>query len=287
VLIGAVLWAAVGVGVVWTNALGTGERFDHLVDRVRLALDPPPDRETLPTIEVTDPPPEPEPSVGFGDEEGPSPSPRPPRRPVDVELRTNPARMFASQDTNDWCAVAGTQMVLAMHGVVDNSLEAQRRLAGGIDRWESWKDSHNGGWGPAAIAESLADHGIEGYEIRSYGRRDLALRDTAAALSLTKAPVILIAWRGAHTWVMTGFRADADPTVFRDATVTGAYIYDPWYPRVSTIWGPSDGPGVFQDAAEMERNFLRWDRPEGDYLERDGKYIAVVPTIPLKDQPAA
>jgi hypothetical protein len=96
--------------------------------------------------------------------------------------------------------------------------------------------------------------------------------------------VILVAWRGAHTWVMTGFRADADPTIFRDATVTGAYVYDPWYPRISTIWGASDGPGVFQDAAEMERNYLRWERPEGEYLERDGKYIAVVPTIPLRDQ---
>ena len=192
--------------------------------------------------------------------------------------------MFASQHTNDWCAVAGVQMVLAMHGVVDNSVESQRRIANRIDEWESRKDSHNGGWGPAAIAEALADNGVEGYEIRSYNRRDLALRDTARAIRETRAPVILIAWRGAHTWVMTGYRADADPTIFRDATVKGAYIYDPWYPRVSTIWGPSDGPGVYQNDAEMERNFLRWARPEGAYPERDGKYIAVVPTIPLGEQ---
>ncbi len=49
----------------------------------------------------------------------------------------------------------------------------------------------------------------------------------------------------------------------------------------------ADKPGTFQDAAEMERNYLRWDRPEGDYVKRDGKFLAVVPTIPLKDQPAA
>ena len=36
----------------------------------------------------------------------------------------------------------------------------------------------------------------------------------------------------------------------------------------------------------MERNYLRWERPEGEYLERDGKYIAVVPTIPLREQAA-
>jgi hypothetical protein len=284
-VIGAILWAAAATGVVWTNTLGMGERFDHLVDRVRLAVDPPPDRETLPTIEITDPLLGVEPAPDERGDERASPTPRPARKPVDVKLPVSPRRMFASQVTNDWCAVAGTQIVLAIHGVLDNSAETQRQLANRIDAWESWKDSHNGGWGPAAIAEALADHGIEGYQVRSYRRRDLALRDAAVALSTTRAPVILIAWRGAHTWIMTGYRADADPSTFRDATITGAYVYDPWYPRVSTIWGPSDPPGVFQDTAELERNYLRWERPEGEYVERDGMYIAVVPTIPLKKQP--
>jgi hypothetical protein len=80
---------------------------------------------------------------------------------------------------------------------------------------------------------------------------------------------------------MTGYRADADPTIFADATVTGTYILDPWYPFVSNIWGASDPPGTFQDAAEMKRNFIGWDRPEGKYPGRDGKFIIVVPTQPL------
>jgi len=107
------------------------------------------------------------------------------------------------------------------------------------------------------------------------------MRDAAVAISGLHAPVILLTWRGAHTWVMTGYRADADPAVFPDARVTGAYILDPWYPRVSSIWGPSDPPGAFQDLAEMRRNYLVWDRPEGRYEERDGLFIAVMPTRPL------
>jgi hypothetical protein len=83
---------------------------------------------------------------------------------------------------------------------------------------------------------------------------------------------------------MTGFRADGDPTVFRDARITGISVFDPWYPTVSTIWGPSDPPGTNQDLAEIKRNFLQWERPEGSYPERDGKYIVIVPTIPLRDQ---
>ena len=76
-----------------------------------------------------------------------------------------------------------------------------------------------------------------------------------------------------------GFRATADPLLFKDATVTGTYILDPWYPRVSSIWGPSDPPGTFQDASEMVRNYLPWKRPEGSYPQRDGKFLLVVPTI--------
>ena len=82
--------------------------------------------------------------------------------------------------------------------------------------------------------------------------------------------------------------------VRRREGLEGAYILDPWYPPVSSIWGRSDPPGTFQDAAEMERNYLRWKRPEGRYPERDGLYISVVPTIsvsrsaepPAPSQPA-
>ena len=101
------------------------------------------------------------------------------------------------------------------------------------------------------MVSALEAYGVKGYELRAYQSRGFAIRDAARILSATQAPVILIAWRGAHTWVMTGFRADADPTIFKDADILGAYIFDPWFPRTSSIWGASDGPGAFQDEAEM------------------------------------
>ena len=79
---------------------------------------------------------------------------------------------------------------------------------------------------------------------------------------------------------MTGYRANADPLVFDNAKVSGTYILDPWYPWNSSIWGQSDPPGTFQNAAEMIRNFLPWQRPEGLYPRRDGNFIVVEPTIP-------
>jgi hypothetical protein len=156
----------------------------------------------------------------------------------------------------------------------------QKAIAARVNEWSTWQDSHNGGWGPTAMASALAAHGIGGYTVVVYQTRAGALRGAAQALSRTGSPVILLAWRGAHAWVMNGYRADADPLAFADAAVSGAYIMDPWYPRISTLWGPSDGPGVFQDAAEMVRNFLPWVRPEGTYPERDGKFVVVQPVLP-------
>jgi hypothetical protein len=212
--------------------------------------------------------------------EPPEPSPSPVRAPVDLRLAADPKRDFASQLTKDWCAPAGVQISLAILDLVEASPAVQREIAGRIREWESVRDSRNGDWGPAAMALALAAYGAPGYEVRAYERREDALRDAAAAIARTGSPAILLVWRGAHTWVMTGYRADADPLVFADATIRGAYIYDPWYPRISSIWGPSDPPGTFQDAAEMRRNYLPWKRPEGRYPDRDGRFIAVVPTIP-------
>ena len=31
----------------------------------------------------------------------------------------------------------------------------------------------------------------------------------------------------------------------------------------------------------MKRNFLPWERPEGDYPSRDVLFITVVPTLPV------
>ena len=290
-LAGALLLAtALGVGAVWTNVLGAGDRFAGLMARVELFLDPPPDRPTRPTVTVTEPPaatpsptPRPTPRRSLPPDATPvpvpTPSPTPVRAPVDRDIVTDHEAVFATEITKDWCAPAGIQMTLAVLGLADTSEGFQRELVSRVGEWEAWSDSHNGDWGPAAMVLALEAYGATGYEIRAYDSRAHALADSARAIDATDSPVILLAWRGAHTWVMTGYRATADPSIFADAKVTGTYILDPWFPRVSSIWGPSDPPGTFQDEAEMKRNFLPWARPEGRYPDRDGKFIVLIPTV--------
>ncbi|MEO7665326.1 MAG: C39 family peptidase [Candidatus Limnocylindrales bacterium] len=283
--------AIVGATAIWTDVAGAGQRWQSVLDRVdRFVAGPVPIRSSVPTVVVT-----PRPSVAVtlpptlppGATPGPTetPYPTPARVAVDVNIDHDPEGVFAHELKNTWCSPAGVQMVLTLHGHGATSHAFQEELAARVHEWESYDDSHNGAWGPAAMAEALAAYGVPGYVLRAYDTRADALRDAAAAIASTEAPAILLAWKGAHTWVMTGYRADADPRVFPDATVTGAYILDPWYPTISRIWGASDPPGTFQDAAEMVRNYLPWKRPEGKYPDRDGRFIALLPTLPLDPMP--
>jgi hypothetical protein len=278
-LIVGLIGASVAFGAVSTNTLGAGDKFERLVAKIeRFIVGPPPD---LPdeTVTVT-----PRPTIATS-----SPSPLPPgatatpppvRTAMDVSIVEDPEAVFAHEIRKDWCAPAGVQMTLAVLGLADTSEAFQRKLAGRVREWESYRDSHNGEWGPSAMAAALAAYGAPGYQVRAYDTRADALFDAAVALEQTNSPAILLAWRGAHTWVMNGYRADADPAIFPDAKISGTYVLDPWFPSVSSIWGPSDPPGTFQDAKEMERNFLKWKRPEGTYPARDGKFIVVIPTVP-------
>ena len=286
-LVGGVL----GSAAIATNTLGAGrlyERFIAKVDRF-LAGPPPPDRVTEPTIVVTPKPatpsPIPTPSLPPAASGQPQPTPAPtltpiPRVAVDVDIVTNHDAVFAHELRVTWCAPAGVAIVLAIMGKGAPTDARETELASRIHEWETYPDSHNLDWGPSAMVKALAAYGVPGYQVVAYESRADALRGAARAIASTRSPAILLAWRGAHTWVMTGYRANADPLVFDDAKVSGTYILDPWFPDNSSIWGQSDPPGTFQDASEMVRNFLPWKRPEGTYPSRDGNFIVVEPTIP-------
>lgn len=292
-----VLLFVTGFTVVQANVLGMGDRFDRLTARIETFVDPPPDRSTIPTVVVTPAPsatPEPTVAATVEPSASPRPSPTPPvRAAVDLAVVDDHGAVFTSQINDKYCAVAATQMVMTILGLGNPSAEFQAEIGARIGEWESLSDSLNGGWGPAAVSLALAAYGEPGYEIRAYDTYTDALRDSAIAITEMNKPVLMFPWWGAHTWVMTGYRADADPTLFDDAVISGAYILDPWYPRVSSIWGASDPPGNFEDLGELERNWPAyqgppgyeqigpgWTRPEGAYPDRDGRFVVLLPTTP-------
>jgi hypothetical protein len=207
-----------------------------------------------------------------------APSASPHRGPVNINLAPDARAVFSSQVTKEWCAPAGLTSALATMHLVRASTAVQRQIESRIGRWTSSADSHTGGWGPLAMTRALAAYGAPGYVVRTFATRMAALRAAGIALSATHEPVLLLAWWGAHTWVMTGYRATGDLALDPRASFIGAYIVDPWYPRVSSIWGHVNPPGHFYDLAGMRRNYIAWTRPEGRYPGRDGRWVAVIPT---------
>lgn len=285
VVVAVLVLGLLGAGGIASNAFGVGDRWERLVARVERFIDPPPLRASVPTVVVTQ---QPEPATTTAAVPSISPipaTPAPARLPVDFDLVDDHAATFTSQNTSEMCAVAATQIMLTIMEKGVPGPDFQNEIGSRIGEWSSWEDSHDGGWGPAAIAAALAAYGADGYTVVAYESHQEAIRDAAIAISETGKPAALLTWWGAHTWVMTGYRASADPAIFPDATITGAYIDDPWYPRISTIWGPSDQPGNFENAEELARNWPfgtsddGWSRFEGAYPDRDDRFVVVLPSV--------
>jgi hypothetical protein len=167
---------------------------------------------------------------------------------------------------------------------VDLTTARQQQIGDKLVSLTTAQDSYDGGFGPAGWALTMPQLGVGQYKLVIDATFDQAMRDAALALAQTTRPVGLLTWWGAHSWVMTGFKADADPLLFPSTfKLKGAYIVDPFYPRVSSIWGQTLGPDSFRDMTAMAHNYLGWKRPEGHYPARDGKWLLVIPV----DSPAS
>ena len=183
---------------------------------------------------------------------------------------------FVSQIDKLHCMSAAMQNMLNLIGpTVDRSAATQRAIDKVARRLSN--DTIGGGDGPNGWAAGLTQLGAGEYEVRIYNTRAAALKAAVTALRATGRPVGFLAWWGAHSWVLTGFKASADPATTSNFTVSGYNIVDPWYPRTSSIWGKSSPPGKLRTKAEMVRNLPAWTRPEGRYPKRDGKWLLVVP----------
>ena len=121
-----------------------------------------------------------------------------------------------------------------------------------------------------------------------------AMRTAALAIRLTGKPVGLLVWHGRHAWVMSGFKATADPLSDATFEVTAALVLDPLYPFGSRTWGPSPKPRQALSVADVGRQFVprrsgTWPGgigidPVWSLASLSGKYVLV---LPYRAQPIA
>jgi hypothetical protein len=130
---------------------------------------------------------------------------------------------------------------------------------------------------PEGWARGLEQLGYGRFKVVAAAARERAIKVAALAIRRTNRPVGLLVWRGAHAWVMTGFKATADPALTDDYRVTHVRIVDVWYPRVSSIWGASVKPNTLVAVGKLPEDYLPWRRPLMKYPEKDRKFVLIMP----------
>jgi hypothetical protein len=200
---------------------------------------------------------------------------------------------FVAQTNFVQCVGASMQMMLNMiEPGRDRSAKTQLRLQklargrsgprpGGTQR----QGASVSGW-----AAGLNIEGAGPYKLAGSKTLAGALRIAAKAMRTTGRPVGLLMWHGRHAWVMSGFRATADPLLTDDFRVTSVIVEDPLYPYGSRVWGPSPRPGEALTPKQLGRqfvprrtrsiwNFQRWA------ANLAGKYVMVVPYEVVRPAP--
>jgi hypothetical protein len=187
---------------------------------------------------------------------------------------------FVSEYTVYYCLPAAMQVMINIlsDGPPDTSRETQDRLytlARELDGYEfprRVRDVEPEGW-----AEGLNVEGYGPYVVHAEPTLEEAISVAARQLRLTGKPVGLLTWRGAHSWVMSGFEATADPLLWDEFEVTGVWIQDVWWPRISTRWGESDPPNTLVPVERLPEDYKRYRRPYGEFPGKDGMYVMVIP----------
>jgi hypothetical protein len=184
---------------------------------------------------------------------------------------------FVSEQTKYYCVPAAMQtMINIMSPGADRTRATQDRLYR-LARKLSPKTLVGKGAEPEGWARGLEQLGFGAYTVDVQPTRSAAIKAAAKALRLSGRPVGLLVWRGAHSWVMSGFQATADPAVTNDYTVTHVDIEDVWYPFVSSIWGKSRPPNAQVPVKALREDYLPWRRPTHRYPDKDGQFVLIVP----------
>jgi hypothetical protein len=207
----------------------------------------------------------------------PPPSATPKPGPFKMDLYRSGA--FVRELTPIWCLSAAMQtsaniIDLGAGKQSDRTRARQQRL---FDLSRSIAPAPDKAAEPEGWAAGLTRLGYGKYKVNVQPSIKAAIHVAAKALRTTNRPVGLMVWRGAHSWVMSGFTATADPAVTTKYTVTAVYIEDVWWPRHSNIWGDSRKPDSLVPVAKLPEDFKPWKRPQRKYPDKDGRFVIVLP----------
>jgi putative peptidoglycan lipid II flippase len=202
----------------------------------------------------------------------PAPSPTPTPGPFAMDLYQKGDFVGEYRDT--WCVPAALQTSInIMSTGADVTKAYQTRL---YNLAYSLAPGNAGGADASAWPAALTKLGYGTFALDVRKSMGDAVKTVAKAIRLTNRPGGLIVWYGWHSWVVSGFKATADPALTDSFTVTGLYVEDVWYNRLSTIWGWSNPPDTFVKTADLPIDYKRYKEWTKDPA-RDGLFVFVMP----------
>ena len=213
-------------------------------------------------------------SVKPGTTPSPTPAPTPTPKPKPFAMDLYESGDFVGEYVDTWCVPAAMQTSInIMSDGADTTKAYQTKL---YNLAYSLEPGNTGGADALGWPEALTKLGYGNYELDTRGSLGAAVWTVAKAIRLTNRPAGLVVWEGWHSWVVSGFKATADPAVTDDFTVTGLYIEDVWYNRFSKIWGYSNPPDTFVKTSDLDIDYKPYHEWVKDPV-RDGKFLFVLP----------
>ena len=137
---------------------------------------------------------------------------------------------------------------------------------------------------PAGWTAGLRHFVDDRYRLVSSTSFDAALRSAVTRMRLTNLPVALTVSHGNHGWILTGFRATADPARTSHFTVTSVRVTGPLYGLQSKN-GYDMPPNTKLTTAQLKRFFTPW-KYAPMRMVWDGRYVSIQP-VPRTSTPAA
>ena len=193
------------------------------------------------------------------------------------------AGTFTTQRSWLWCTAADVQIV---RNIVDRAHDHSTSGQRGYFNWMRARNRYDlplsAGVDAAGWTAGLRHFVDSRYRLVSSRTFDEALRSAVTNLRLTNLPVAITVSHGNHGWILTGFRATADPAKTAAFKVTSVRVVGPLYGLQSRN-GYDMPPNTKLTPAQLKRFFTPWKYAPRKMIW-DGRYVSIQPG-PAKGSP--
>ena len=193
--------------------------------------------------------------------------------------------VFTTQKTWLWCTAADVQIIRnIVRRTSDHTTKNQRRYFAWMRQHNRYRLPLSAGVDAQGWAAGLRHFVDDRYRLVVSKTFESALRLAVTRLRETNLPVGITVSHGNHAWILTGFRATADPARTTDFTITSVRVVGPLYGKQSRN-GYDMKPDTRLTVAQFRRFFTPW-RYAPKHMVWDGRYVSIQP-IPATASTAA